>query len=217
MDEICQFACCMGNLKAAKIFNIANIVLESLLLITTLVFLGILLDDQDHKVSNYLVKYYSNVSLYLKGLSALPRPWGNFLCTFHRCRNHLGHTLDHWLGAPLWFHQTSQSCFDCWHSFRRNCHTWFNCHGYFLFSRRKHNPNNFHSNFDRIEIVDFTNGSWSIARSNAWNQANFYENVWFASMKYKTHFFKSNLHLLAFRFILLEYLLLQKCLEVARM
>ena len=43
----------MGNLKAAKIFNIANIVLESLLLITTLVFLGILLDDQDHKVSNY--------------------------------------------------------------------------------------------------------------------------------------------------------------------
>ena len=53
MDEICQFACCMGNLKAAKIFNIANIVLESLLLITTLVLFGILLDDQDHKVSNY--------------------------------------------------------------------------------------------------------------------------------------------------------------------
>ena len=58
MAEFRQFACCMDNLRAAKIFNIANIVLESLLLITTLVFLGILLDDQDHKVSNYLVKYY---------------------------------------------------------------------------------------------------------------------------------------------------------------
>ena len=57
MAEIRQFACCMDNLRAAKIFNIANIVLESLLLITTLVFLGILLDDQDHKVNNYLVKY----------------------------------------------------------------------------------------------------------------------------------------------------------------
>ena len=69
MAEIRQFACCMDNLRAAKIFNIANIVLESLLLITTLVFLGILLDDQDHKVrNNYKVKYQSNVSLYSKGL-----------------------------------------------------------------------------------------------------------------------------------------------------
>ena len=59
MAEIRQFACCMDNLRAAKIFNIANIVLESLLLITTLVFLGILLDDQDHKVSNY---YLSKIS-----------------------------------------------------------------------------------------------------------------------------------------------------------
>ena len=38
--------------------------------------------------------------------------------------------------------------------------------------------------------MDFIYCSWSIARSNAWNQANFYENVWFASMKYKTHFSK---------------------------
>ena len=68
MAEIRQFACCMDNLRAAKIFNIANIVLESLLLITTLVFLGILLDDQDHKVCNYYVKYHSNISLYLKEL-----------------------------------------------------------------------------------------------------------------------------------------------------
>ena len=50
MAQIRQFACCMNNLRAAKIFNIANLVLESILLITTLVFVGIELGDP--KVSN---------------------------------------------------------------------------------------------------------------------------------------------------------------------
>ena len=34
MAQICQFACCMDNLRAAKILNIANVVLESILLIS---------------------------------------------------------------------------------------------------------------------------------------------------------------------------------------
>ena len=45
MAQICQFACCMDNFRAAKIFNIANVVLESILLITTIVLAGTGLDN----------------------------------------------------------------------------------------------------------------------------------------------------------------------------
>ena len=45
MAQICQFACCMDNLRAAKILNIANVVLESILLITTIVLAGTGLDN----------------------------------------------------------------------------------------------------------------------------------------------------------------------------
>ena len=45
MAQICQFACCMDNLRAAKILNIANVVLESILLITTIVLAGAGLDN----------------------------------------------------------------------------------------------------------------------------------------------------------------------------
>ena len=50
MAHIPQFACCLDNLRAAKIFYIANMVLESILLITTLVFVGIEMGNP--KVSN---------------------------------------------------------------------------------------------------------------------------------------------------------------------
>ena len=45
MAEFRQFACCMDNLRAAKIFNIANVVLESILLITTIALAGTGLDN----------------------------------------------------------------------------------------------------------------------------------------------------------------------------
>ena len=45
MAQICQFACCMDNFRGAKIFNIANVVLESILLITTIVLAGTGLDN----------------------------------------------------------------------------------------------------------------------------------------------------------------------------
>ena len=39
--EIRQYACCIDNIKAAKIFKVTNMVLESILLVPVLVFLGI--------------------------------------------------------------------------------------------------------------------------------------------------------------------------------